>query len=87
MLPAAAVTLMAGLSVPPLQAVPIVGAEMQESLLQQLREDLEAFLVREMKEPPGLRNGRRQATHVAEFAADPFHELLIGGPLRWRSRE
>ncbi len=63
--------LMAGLWVPRLQAVPIIGAEIQEPLLQQLREDLEAFLVREMKEPLGLRHGRRQAAHVAEFAADP----------------
>ena len=52
-----------------------------------LRQDLEAFLVREVKEPPGLRNGRRQTAHVAEFAADPFHKLLIGGTLRRRPRE
>jgi hypothetical protein len=73
--------------VPRLQAVPIVGAEIQEAFLEQLREDLEAFLVREVKEPLGLRNGRRQAAHVAEFAADPLHKLLIGGTLRLRPRE
>jgi hypothetical protein len=73
--------------VPRLQPVPIIGAEIQEAFLEQLREDFEAFLVREVKEPPGLRNGRRQTAHVAEFAADPFHKLLIGGTLRRRPRE
>jgi hypothetical protein len=86
-LPAAAVILIAGLWVSRLQAVPIVGAEIQEAFLEQLREDLEAFLVREVKEPLGLRNGRRQTAHVAEFAADPFHKLLIGGTLHRRPRE
>jgi hypothetical protein len=58
--------------VPPLQAVPIVGAEMQGIPPAAAAENLEAFLVREVKEPPGLRNGRRQTAHVAEFAADSF---------------
>lgn len=68
-----------------LQTIPIVGAQVQEALLQQLRKDPEALVVGQIEESSGLRDGRRQAAHVAEFATHAFDELLIGRLVRRRA--
>jgi hypothetical protein len=62
------------------QTIPVVGAERQEAFLKQLPKDFEALVVGEMEEPPGLRDGWREASHVAELAAHPFNQLLIRVP-------
>src|SRR2546423_7153405 len=62
-----------------LQPVPIVRAEVEESLLQQLCEDSQTLVVGQAEESPRLCDGRRQPAHVAEFATHTLHEFLIGG--------
>jgi hypothetical protein len=66
------------------EPVPLVGTEIEKSFPQQLREDLVALLIAQIKQPSRLRQRQRQTAHIAELPAHALDQLLIGGPERRR---
>jgi hypothetical protein len=59
------------------QAISIISAEIEKSFLEQLRENFKALFSGQMEQASRLRDGRRQATHVAEFAAHALDQFLV----------
>ena len=59
------------------QAISIISAEIEKSFLEQLRENFKALFSGQMEQASRLRDGRRQAAHVAEFAAHALDQFLV----------